>query len=106
MMGRMASAGSIRSLAQNRQQRLIWCLAVPSMRRPMLASETRWTLRDAATRTDRVLAWDSRNDAAQTEATHAIASVRRMIDSFQSIVPGWPTRARDSGLGLFLARRS
>jgi len=27
-----------------------------------------------------------------------------MIDSFQSIVPGWPTRARSSGLGLFYAR--
>ena len=42
-------------------------------------------------------------ETAQTETTHAIASVRRMIDSFQSIVTGWPTRARERGLGLFYA---
>ena len=102
---RMASAGSTRSLAQNRQQRLIWCLASPGIRRPRLASDTRSTRMAEATRAASVLAWDSRSETARTETTHAVASVRRMIDSFKSIVTGWPTRARDSGLGLFLARR-
>jgi len=53
---RMASAVSIRSLAQNRQQRLIWCLALPSNARPMLASDTRWTDKAPATRAPSVLA--------------------------------------------------
>src|SRR5688500_16797420 len=99
----MAHEGSTRSLATNRQHRLTWCLARPSMTRPMFPRETRSTRMAAATRMDSVLTWDSRRQPVQTETTHAIASVRRMIDPFQSIVPGWPTRARDGGLGLFYA---
>src|SRR5688572_30027355 len=93
---RMASAVSTRSLAQNRQARLIWCLALPSMPRPRLARETRSTRVAAATRMPSVLACDRRSETAQTETTHAIASVRRrMIDSLGLIVPGWATRARN-----------
>ena len=36
------------------------------------------------------LACERRSVRVQTESTHAVASVRRMTDSFQSIVPGWP----------------
>jgi hypothetical protein len=55
-MGRIASAVSIRSLEQNRQHRLIWCLTIPPIERPMLAIETRWTRIAEATRIERVLA--------------------------------------------------
>ena len=84
----MASAVSIRSLAQNRRARSIWCLARPTICRPRLAGVTRWTPNTAATSTPRVLARDNRNEPAQTEITHAVASLRRMTDTSQSVVPG------------------
>ena len=52
----MASSVSIRSLAQNRQHRLIWCLTIPFIARPMLASDTRSTRMAAPTRIASVLA--------------------------------------------------
>jgi len=53
---RMASAVSTRGLSQNRQHRLIWCLTLPTIPRPMLASEARSTRMAEATSTASVLA--------------------------------------------------
>src|SRR5829696_1738920 len=101
----MASAGSTRSLLQNRQHRLIWCLALPSILRPMFASDARSTRMAEASSAASVLAWDSRSETAQTETTHAIASVRCMIDAPCRLCLGGPPEPVTGGLGLFLARR-
>ena len=48
----------------------------------------------------------SRNELAQTVTTHAIASLRCMIDS-NSIVPGWPLPSPEpAGSGYFMPWRS
>src|SRR5262245_36031839 len=62
----MASPTWTRSLAQNRQARLMRCLAAasPARRRPRAERVPRPTWRAAATRSARVLAWLRRRPAA------------------------------------------
>ena len=56
----------------------------------------------AATRAASVLACDNRNEAAHSVITHAIASMRCMIDSVR-LCRGDHSRARYDGLGQFYA---
>src|SRR5438132_1106584 len=51
------------------------------MARPMFAREMRSTRMAEATRMAKVLACDRRSETVQTETTHAIASLRCMINS-------------------------
>src|SRR5829696_2555844 len=102
----MASAGSTRSLLQNRQHRLIWCLALPSILRPMFASDARSTRMAEATSAASVLAWDSRSEQEQTETTHAIASVRCMIDAPCRLCLGGPPEPVTAGSAYFMPPRA
>src|ERR1051325_8757388 len=67
----------------------------------MLASEMRWTRMAAATRMASVLAWESRRETEQTETTHAIASLRCMIETPFRLCLGGPPEPVTGGLGPF-----